>query len=148
MRKFTRDCRAFSLVEIILSVAAIAILAGIGVPVYHSFETRNELDIAATMMAQSARRAEMLSQAMDGSVSWGIQVTTTSLTIFQGTSYAGRATSVDEVYPLALSAVSGTVEYVFSKLTGFPVASGSTALISPSDETRIISINAKGTVTY
>ncbi len=53
----------FTLIELMVSLALIMILASISIPVYHSFQTRNDLDIAVSTTAQIIRRAQALSQA-------------------------------------------------------------------------------------
>jgi len=132
-----------------LSIAAIAIIAGIGIPVYQSFQVRNDLDIAATTVAQSMRRAQVLSQASDGDTSWGVKIQSGSIVLFKGASYAARDSSFDEVFDVPGSITpSGLSEIVFAKFTGFPVGAGAATLTSNTNETRTISINARGTVSY
>src|SRR3989338_10957347 len=97
----------FTLIEVLLSITAIAIIAGISIPVYQSFKNRNDLDIAATVFAQTARRAQVLAQAADGDTSWGARAQSGSITLFKGGSYATRDASYDETYlhlPACLSA--------------------------------------------
>lgn len=137
------------MLEMLLSVAIIALIAAIGAPVYLNFQTRNDLDIAAQTFTQGARRAQALSRAMEGDSSWGTHLASGSVTVFKGASYAARDAAVDETYDIASSITfSGTTDYVFAKLTGLPAATGSTTLTSVNNETRTIALNAKGTVTY
>ena len=139
----------FTLIEMLLSVAALAIIAGIGVPVYQSLQVRNDLDIAATTLAQGYRRAQVLSQASDGDTTWGIYVQSGSITLYKGASYAARDSSLDETFDLPGSITpSGVAEVVFTKFTGLPQTSGTTTLTSNINETRNINVNAKGTITY
>ena len=62
----------FTLLEVLLSVAIIALIAGIGTPVYQSFQTRNDLDVVTNTVAQSLRRAQVLARASDGDTTWGV----------------------------------------------------------------------------
>ena len=139
----------FTLLEVLLSVSVIGIIAGIAIPVYQSFQTRNDLDIAAAAIAQSLRRAQVLAEAVDGDISWGVFVASGALTLFQGTSYAARNSSFDEVFEVPTSITpSGVAEVVFAKFTGLPQTTGTVTLTSTNNETREITINAKGMVSY
>ena len=139
----------FTLLEMLLSVAAITVIAGISIPVYQSFQARNELDIAAVTVAQSLRRAQLLAQAGDGDSNTGVRVQSGGITVFHGASYALRDTAVDEDFSVPTSIVpSGVSEIVFTKFTGLPTSVGSFILNSSTGETRTITINAKGSVAY
>ena len=139
----------FTLLEVLLSVTAIAVIAGIGIPIYQSFQNRNNLDIAAVTFAQTLRRAETLAQSVDGDGSWGAIAQSGSITLFKGGSFSGRDSSFDEVFEMPVSVtLSGTQEYVFIKFTGLPQTTGSLTLTSANNETRTITINAKGIVNY
>lgn len=139
----------FTLIEVMLSVAVIAIVAGISAPVYQSFQVRNDLDIATVSTAQGLRRAQVLAQAVDGDTSWGLRIQSGNLTLFKGVSYAGRDTIADEVTLVPTSITpSGVSEVVYSKFTGLPQTTGTLTLTSNANETRTITINAKGMVNY
>ncbi len=139
----------FTLIEVLLSIAIISILAGIGIPVYQSLQVRNDLDVAAVTIAQNFRRAQILSQAMEGDTTWGISIQNQSITLFQGASYAGRNQNFDEVFDVPNSiALSGTQEVVFAKFSGEPYTTGTVTLTTNTNETRNITINTKGMVSY
>ncbi|MCR4328493.1 MAG: prepilin-type N-terminal cleavage/methylation domain-containing protein [Patescibacteria group bacterium] len=139
----------FTLLEMLLSLSAITLIAGIGVPVYQSFQNRNNLDIAATTVVQNMRRAQVLSHAVDGDTSWGVKAQSGSIVMFKGASYVARDADFDEVFEVPTNmTVSGIGEYVFTKFTGLPASVGTTTLMSVNNETRTITINAKGTIEY
>lgn len=145
----TSSMRAFTVLEVMLSLAAIAVIAGIALPIYQSFQVRNDMDIAATTIAQSCRRAAVLAQASDGDMSWGVRMQSGSITLFKGASYATRDAAFDEFFAVPTSITpSGLSEIVFAKFTGIPTATGTTTLTSSTNETRTITLNAKGTVSY
>ncbi len=143
------NSKGFTLIEMLLSIAALSIIAGIGVPVYQSLQVQSDLDIAATTLAQNYRRAQTLAQASDGDTMWGINVGSGYVTLFKGASYASRDSSYDENSDLPASVTpSGVSEVVFTKFSGFPQTTGTTTLTSVGGGVRDIHINAKGTVTY
>jgi len=139
----------FTLIEILLSIAAITIIAGISIPIYQLFQVRNDLDIATVEIVQSVRRAQILSQAVDGDTSWGIKIQSGSIIVFKGVSYAARDATFDELFDVPTSMTpSGVSEIVFTKFTGLPQTTGTITLTSNANETRTITINAKGMVSY
>ncbi len=141
--------KGFTILEVLLSIATITIIAGIIIPVYESFQVRNDLDIAAVEIAQSLRRSQALSQAVDGDISWGIKIQSGSIVVFKGASYATRDATFDELFDMPTSITpSGVSEVVFAKFTGLPQTTGTITLTSNANETRNIIINAKGMVSY
>jgi prepilin-type N-terminal cleavage/methylation domain-containing protein len=141
--------RGFTLIEIMLGLALIGIVAATTIPVYQSFQVRNDLDVAAGTIAQTMRRAQALSRGASGDVTWGVLATTTSITLFQGASYSARDTALDEVFDLPQTITPADhIEVVFNKLTGEPTTTGTTTLTSSINETRNININSKGRIQY
>lgn len=141
--------KGFTLIEIILSLATITAIAGISLPIYQSFQVRNDLDIAAVTIVQSIRRAHVLAHASDGDTSWGVHAQNGSMTLFKGASYATRDTSFDELFDMPTSiTASGATEILFAKFSGLPQTTGTLTLTSNTNETRTITINAQGMVSY
>ena len=141
--------RGFTLLEVLLSVAALSTIAGIGIPVFQSFQVRNDLDVAAVTVAQSARRAQILAEASDGDSNWGVEVAPGAVTLFKGDTFAARDAAYDETFVLpGTITASGLTDIVFAKMTGLPSAVGTLTLTSTINEVRLITFNAKGTVSY
>lgn len=146
--KAFRNKIGFTLLEVLLVISLIAIVSGIGVPVYQSFQIRNDLSVATNTIAQSLRRAQLLSQAVEGDAMWGVYVSGGSITLFQGADYVTRNISYDEVFDLpTVITPTGLIEIVFDKFTGIPQDAGSLVLTSVNDSTTI-TINEKGIVGY
>ena len=141
--------RGFTLVEMLLSVAIIAMMAGLSLPIYQSFQNRNELDITAQNLASAMRRAQTYSRGMSGDSQWGVAVQSGAITLFKGATYAGRDATYDEVSTVSSSTgVSGLGEISFAKLSGAPSTSGTVTFTNINNETRVVSINAEGMVSY
>ena len=146
---FKKNNAGFTLIELLLSIAVIILIAGMSAPVYQSFQVRNDLDIATVATAQSLRRAQILSQAVDGDTSWGVKVQTGSSVLFKGANYATRDTVYDEIFDVPESiAPSDVSEIVFTKFTGLPQTTGTIIYTSNANETRTITINVEGTISY
>lgn len=138
----------FSLLELLLSVSIIGILSALSIPVYLGMQKKNDLDVAVVTVAQGLRRAAARAVGVDADTGWGVKVQSGSSTIFKGTTFSSRDTSLDEVSQISTAiAVSGTSEFDFVKFTGTPSAVG-TLTLATSDDTATISVNVKGTVSY
>jgi prepilin-type N-terminal cleavage/methylation domain-containing protein len=143
--------RGFTLLEVLLSIALLGLIAGFSAPLYVSFQNRNDLDIATSSTVQNLRRAQMLAQASVDDMAWGLYLQTGSVTIFRGTSFAGRNSNFDEVYPISSSIViSKLEEIIFNKFSGLPTAPsvGTITLTNINNETRDIIINDQGMFEY
>ncbi len=139
----------FSLIEVLLSIAILSILVGIGAPRYHVLSVRNDLDIAINTIAQKAHRAQVLSEAASSNITWGVYIKSGSITLYKGASYAARDTTADEIALLPTTITpSASTEMLFQKITGTLTAPVSLTLNSTTNESRTISINTKGTVSY
>jgi Tfp pilus assembly protein FimT len=136
------------MMEMLLSLAMLAILLGVSLPLYLSFQVQNQLTVAADTVVHSMRRAAVLSQASEGDTTWGVHVESESVTLFQGASYAARDTDYDEIYETAAFTTSGVTDVVFSQLTGYPDTTGTLTLTGATNDTQSITINAKGAVSY
>ncbi len=141
--------RGFTLVEMLLSITIIAILVGVSGPVYNSFVVRNDLDVTGQQIVQSLRRAQTYARSMEDDTAWSVEIQTSAATLFQGTNFGGRDATFDEEVTIPASITrSGLTEVQFAKFTGLPNTTGTITLTSNTNETRTITINAKGMVNY
>lgn len=145
----TSATSGFTIIEVLLSITLVAIVMGIGIPVYLSLQNNNAVEVTSMTFAQGLRRAETLARAVEGDSTWGAYIQTGSVTVFKGDSFSSRDESADEIYDTSgAAAVSGVNEYVFSKLTGYPSATGTTILSDTTGDRRVITVNEKGTVNF
>ncbi len=149
MRDLVAARHGFTLIEVLMSVVIIGMLVGMSLPLYQSFQNRNELDIAAQGIASMLRRAQMYSRGMNGDSQWGVHVETGSATLFKGASYVGRNPTYDETNVIPSSFTVSANDVLFIKFTGAPTFTGNvTVLTTPNNETRTVTINGQGTVSY
>ena len=141
--------RGFTLVEVLLSVAILTLLMGISLPVYETFVRRNDLDISTQNIVSSLRRASTNARAVNGDSTWGVRIQSSGLTLYKGTSYVTRDATYDETTSIPSTiALSGISEVTFAKLSGAPTTTGAITLTSTTNDTRTMTVNAKGTVDY
>ena len=144
-----RNNKGFTLIELVITIAIISILAGLSIPVYLNFQTRNDLSISAHSLSHIYRRAQKMSQGVVGDETWGVDVASGQITLFKGISYVARDTGFDE--PIVIpgnTVVTGLSEVVFDKLTGDPQQTGITTLTSVNGEVETVQINSKGMAEY
>lgn len=135
--------------EILLSITCLSLILAMSVPAYRMLQIRNDLDIAAITLAQSLRRAQILSQTGNGDTTWGVYVGNGGILIYKGASYATRDSVYDEMSDLPSTITgSGVTEVNFSKLYGIPNQTGTFILTGVDNETRNVTLNQKGMVEY
>jgi prepilin-type N-terminal cleavage/methylation domain-containing protein len=146
---YKRKNGGFTMIEVLLSVIAITIIAGITIPLHLSFSSRTDLSVATTTVVNTLRRAQTLSAAIDGDDSWGVKVQTGDVIIFKGSSFALRDNSYDELYDVSEGiSFTGISEVVFSKFEGLPNTTGTITLTSTTNNSKDVTINPKGTISY
>ena len=139
--------RGLTLIEIILVIAAIAVIVGLSTPLFQIFQVSNDLDDTAALLAQTLRRAQTHTASGDSGGPWGVRVGTSTFTLFQGADYASRDQSLDQPFPLPVTInASGSVETVFTGRSGFPEEASTTTLKIASGRQKTILVNAKGRV--
>jgi prepilin-type N-terminal cleavage/methylation domain-containing protein len=139
----------FTLIEVLLSVSIITLLAGLSLPVYASFQDRNNLDVTAQSLAIMLRRAQTYARGVAGDSQWGVEIQSTGATLFKGATFAGRTAAFDETtsFPPTLTP-SGVSEVIFSTFSAAPSATGNIVLTVNANNIRTVGINAKGVVDY
>lgn len=140
----------FTLLEVLLSVGIIVLLAGLSVPVYVSFNNRNDLDVATQSLAENLRRAEVYARGVKADDQWGVAVHSGVITLYKGVSYVARDTNYDEDTSVSSALTFGGLgEVVFTKLDAMPSVTGNITITQPNtNESKTVSINAKGMVDY
>lgn len=144
--------RGFSLVEMLLTIAIMAIIAGLTAPVYFSYTTNNEFGLATDTGVRSLRRAQFLAQNMERDSNWGAYFATSSITVYSGGSYITRNSGYDEVYDFPTTVTSTIVDINFTKFYGEAIAASTTlrsdVIRNNQGDAITISVNSKGMVDY
>lgn len=144
--------RGFSLVEMLLSIAIMAIIAGLTAPVFFSYQTNNEFGLAVNTSVRSLRRAQFLAQNMELDSNWGVYFATSSVTVYSGGSYAGRNSNYDEQYSFPTTVTSTVTDINFAKFTGETNAATTTlktdAISDNVNDRATITVNSKGAVDF
>ncbi|MEI7890839.1 MAG: prepilin-type N-terminal cleavage/methylation domain-containing protein [bacterium] len=142
--------QGFSLVELLVVIAIVFVIAATGTSGFFYFKKNVEIDVDVQKIANLIRKAQLKSKAMTNDSPWGIEITSSGVTIFKGTVFAVRQQSFDESVAIkGLVGVSGKTEIVFSKLTGLPTANSIGVLsLYNGINTKNIQINEEGVINY
>jgi prepilin-type N-terminal cleavage/methylation domain-containing protein len=141
--------KGFTLIEILVSVAFIALLAGISAPLWVDLQIRNDLDVAQIQLVGQLRRAESLARGNVSDGPWGVKIQAGSFVLFQGPTFAGRTTVSDEIINFPPTIImSGLSEVIFSKVFSSPSVTGDIIFANRKNETRTTTIGTKGVIFY
>lgn len=147
------------MLEIVITVAIMAILASIGSAYYVGFYRRNQLDFETKKTVAALRDARNRAVSQEQASNWGVrfsnQVTNPDYyQIFYGSSYAGGTVVSTNYYPgsLQLNDPGSGLDrdVIFTQLTGLPNAS-TTVNISLANNiaaSSTITVNTNGQIIY
>ena len=143
-----RNHNGFTLIEVLIVMAMMAIVGAIALPISVDYQQRNDLDVAQVSFVQSIRRAQQLSMSGEGDSQWGVTANSGNIVIFKGNTYATRDATYDENYDISTAIVaSGQIEYDFAKVSGLPAQTGS-ATFTNANYVKTVVVNAQGVVNY
>lgn len=148
MRHYLFKKSGFTLLEIILVVALLAISSGIVAPIYYSAKNSDDLINTRDSLISSLRRAQLLSMAVKNDETWGLKIDNQEIIVFQGNDFLSRNQDYDEIVKINRNInIGGIDEIVFAKLSGRPSLSDDFILTS-NNKTIEISVNQLGIVDY
>lgn len=137
----------FTLIELILVVAIMLTLSIVTPSFYSRFLLQNSVSNTADQLSGSLRKAQIYSMMSKQGSSWSVNYSLNTITLYKGTSYAGRDTSFDEKFSLNPNiTISGLTDISFSRMNGLPTPSISTITISSGENNKTINVNSQGVV--
>ena len=139
--------RGFSLIELILVMAIIAVLFTVSVPLAINFYNTRQLDVQESGLVQALRRAQLKAMLGEGSSSFGVDINSGRYVLFSGDSYQNRDPSLDEIFTLPGSFLVTPGEVIFNSLTGTSSYVGDINL-TIGNRSETININEAGRIEY
>ena len=167
---------AFTLMELVLVIAVLGVIAGLGIGNYANFLRQSSLDSAANEIIATLRKAQTNSQASSDGYAWGVEFDTTNkdrYTLFQGkcattSSVSCRVGGAGEDCPgsescnttdketiflpssveISSASFNGKIYTVFDRPTGKPKASfdGNAVIQLKGGATKTITVSALGKI--
>ena len=145
----TRNKKGFTLFEILLVVAMMALIASFAPPIFVQLQSKIGFDSTVSTYISSLRRAQNLSEAVKNDSAWGVKITNNNVTIFQGNSYDTRDSTMDETSTIFSNLnVTGSTEFVFKKMYGTPLLFGTTTISNQAGDSKYISVNSLGLISF
>lgn len=135
----------YTLLEVLLVIALIAIVAGFSAPLFRGFALSNQVDSAKSTFMSAIRSAKINAEngALDSD--WGVYFEGNRAILYVGDSYQTRNINYDLIYSSPEIQISGESEINFQKISGLPNSTFSIS-INGSSGSRVISVNEKGIV--
>ena len=151
VHKTLLSCHGFSLIEIIVSIAALSLVLGAGWFSFSFYAARQELQSGAARVSALIAEARGKTLAGEGGAAWGVHFDNDKAALFRAPNYqAGSADNKTEILPRRITVSAITFlnnEVVFARLTGASNAGSVTLAVRGNPSiSKIISINALGVV--
>lgn len=147
-----RSSAGFSLLELLLVVAVLAILGSIGSAYYFNVVKNIELSTAASGIISDLQYAQSSSMAGESGMRWGIHFVNGSDDYYQifstPTDFANASTTIASIIYLPQQVVfsdpsdSSNKDIIFERITG--TAASATVVIASSDNSQTITVPAIG----
>lgn len=147
-KKYNKEQKGFTLLELMLVVAMIGLVAMFSVTVSSSFLWRTDLSFAQYTSVVGLRRAQVLARAQAYDSDWGVHITDNQMTIFKGNDFISRDALYDEEYDLGSVLVLVPVSVVYHKFSGKPYDNLSEINLITGQDTVAITVNSEGTINY
>lgn len=150
----TSSSRGFTLIEVLVSLAILAIISVIGLNSFSTVNTGKALDLETEKVVSLIATARALTLSAKDGAAYGVHFEERKAVLFKGPSYTVGAPSNQEqalhdaVRTSAVALAGGGAEVLFTKLTGATAQSGviTLAAVRDASKTRVITIAATGVV--
>lgn len=150
MKHETRNTerRGVTLLELVVTIGILSILFGLGLLASLDFYRSNTLSSERDNVVAFLRRARSRALNNVRQADHGVVIGSSTYTIFQGSSYAGRDAAFDEEFPRTSGlSISGLSEIIFRPLDGSANASGS-IILGNGTRSSTISVNTEGRIDW
>jgi len=136
--------KAFTLIEVLLSIALLTILTGIAIPFYSEYG-RNNMGINSGLVVDSIRSAQLFSISGKEGSDWCVHFEQKKITVFKKAVFEQRDINHDkEMIVPELYNFSGINDICFNQ-NGFPDKIGNVVMTGGSNSLEF-SVNSKGVI--
>ncbi len=153
MKSYRSRSNGFTFLELLISLAIVAVIATTGVYAFLNARNSRELDSTVQTVAFKLNEARTNSLAGKAGTSYGVKFNSTSTVYFSGTSYnPADASNITYVLPIGITlthtVTAPNAAIIFARLTGRPQASSTVTLTRTSNasSTQTIAIGVQGDI--
>ncbi|BFT94402.1 MAG: hypothetical protein MNSN_05780 [Minisyncoccus archaeiphilus] len=139
--------KGFTILELLLSVAMVAVLAGVAIPLYSIYYSRTSIGDSSALVVDSLRATRAMSIAGKYGSEWGVRLEQGKVTIFKGQAFSSRDQSYDQVIILEDNLNFTGLNDIYFNRAGTPNQIGNIA-VSYGEDALVINVNEKGIIDY
>lgn len=140
----------FTMIELLVVIAITLLLAATVTPIYGNFQVSAQINENTSQIIQTLRSAREKSLAGYNNSQHGVRIFVDRYVYYQGSSYASRDSSYDQIFilnnSLSLATNLGNGEANFSKGSGLPGSTGYISITHNTGDSSLININSLGAV--
>jgi len=135
-----------SVLELLLTVALMSIISVATLPLGIKFIQKNQVKNARDTLISYLNTSKSFAMNGKNDNNWGVNVTETKITLFNGPSFVGRNTSLDQEYEIPGNVTVTPAEIVFTKESG-NTAGGVVAIYGTEGVFSKVAVDTQGNVT-
>ncbi|HDQ88533.1 MAG TPA: prepilin-type N-terminal cleavage/methylation domain-containing protein [candidate division WWE3 bacterium] len=138
--------QGITLMELILTIALIGILSAITFPMGAKFNQKNQVKNTRDALKGYLNTARSFAQSGKNGSSWGVQITSNEIVLYNGENYANRNTAFDQQFTIPKGNSVTIAEINFSKDSG-NTSERAITVINPSEVIQYtITVDASGNI--
>jgi len=145
-RKFTNST-GIGVVELLLTIALTGILSIATLPLGIKFIQKNQLKNTRDTLISYLNTSKSFAMNGKNDNDWGVNVTGTKITLFNGPNFVGRNTPLDQEYEITGDIIITPTEIVFTKESG-DTAGGTVDIYCVGGVSYKITVDTQGNVTF
>ena len=138
--------KGFTLIEILLVIASMSLISVLTVSFFSRFLLQNAVSNTVDQIAGELRKAQTYSMAGKQNSGWGVNYSSSTLTLFKGNTYATRNPALDETFQINPNiSITGFTEIEYAKVTGMPNTTAIIVISTPK-LSKTVTVNSQGVV--